>query len=295
MLINRTRTQSALIARAVQMLEQVGQAVLATLVHIEGNAPYPVGTQMLISPDGRFYGQLTGGCAERAIADQAVLVLLGGQNQVHRYGLDSPFFDIQLPCGSGIDVYFDCQLVLDELRVDLARLERRLPVTRSIERLTKHYLPTSRLMLFGQGPIMLALTRLALASGFDVICCAQNDATQTLLGEHDIVAESSERATDLLRNIDPFTGVVSLFHEHELELPILAQAVHSDAFYLGALGSRRTHQERLTKLAAQGVNESLRARINGPVGLAIGATTPEQIAVSILADVIREMNATSNK
>ena len=291
MLINRTPTPRERLAQAVQTLEQDGQAVLATLVHIEGNAPYPIGTQMLIRADGRFYGQLTGGCAEQAIADQAVLVLQGGENQLHRYGLDSPFFDIQLPCGSGIDVFFDCQLKLNDLRADLDQLENRIPVTRCIERLTKQYLPTPRLMLFGQGPIMLSLTRLALASGFDVICCAQNDATRNLLGEHELVVEPSARVADLLRSIDPFTAVVSLFHEHDLEVPILAQAVHSDAFYLGALGSRRTHQERLTKLAAQGVNESLCAKINGPVGLAIGATTPEQIAVSILAEVIEQMNA----
>ncbi|GHA21753.1 hypothetical protein GCM10008090_34590 [Arenicella chitinivorans] len=295
MLVNRTPSPRELLTQTVQTLEQVGQAVLATLVHIEGNAPYPVGTQMLIRPDGHFYGQLTGGCAERAIADQALLVLHSGQNQVHRYGLDSPFFDIQLPCGSGIDVYFDCQLALDELRMDLASLERRLPVTRSIERITKHYLPTPRVMLFGQGPIMLGLTRLALASGFDVICCAQNDATQNLLGEHDIIVESFGRAADLLSNIDPFTAVVSLFHEHDLEVPILAQTVHSKAFYLGALGSRRTHRERLAKLTAHGIDESLSAKINGPVGLAIGATTPEQIAVSILAEVIAQMNAASKE
>ena len=90
---------------------------------------------------------------------------------------------------------------------------------------------------------------------------------------------------------DVRTAVVTLTHDPKLDDPALAAALQSPAFYIGALGSRKTHAKRLQRLAGEGFNEADLARINGPVGIDIEAITPAEIAVSILAQVIATLRA----
>lgn len=291
LVINCAESPRELISKALEWCKSGQKPVLATLINIEGNAPYPVGAQMLVAENGDFIGQITGGCAEQAIADQAIAVLNQGSNKTHRYGLDSPFFDIQLPCGSGIDVHFDCALSESDLSSIDAELQARRSVTRMIEGVEKYYRPTARIIVVGQGPILVSLTRLATLSGFDVLCVVQNDAAAAPLETAGFRGTLLNTAQPFLGDYyDRYTALVSLFHEHELENPLVLEALNSDAFYVGALGSKRTHANRLQQLSEMGALESNLSRIKGPVGLNIAAQTPEQIAVSILAEVISEMN-----
>ena len=126
--------------------------------------------------------------------------------------------------------------------------------------------------MFGQGPIVNSLRNLATRSGFDVL----------LFDHHELV--------NLASYCDQYTGLVSLFHEHDLEFDILSSALQSDLFYIGALGSKRTHETRLKQLSERGVEQEKLAKIHAPVGLDIGAITPQQIAVSIVAEMIAVMN-----
>jgi xanthine dehydrogenase accessory factor len=284
-----------LIQSAINCLSTGRQVALVTLVGIEGNAPYPVGSQMLVTDQGDYLGQITGGCAEVAIADQAVLLINRNENATLRYGLDSPFFDIRLPCGSGIDVYFDTSITLENLNEIASVLDQRLvyrqTLNTSVGLFRKNYLPNARLVLFGQGPILVLLAELAIKSGFDVACVAQNKHTENLLASVGLAALSLERArTEFALDLDELGAMVSLFHEHELEIELLAEAVKTEAFYIGALCSRRTHAARLESLKDHGVDTSQFERICGPVGLDIGANTPAHIAVSILAEIIQKMN-----
>jgi xanthine dehydrogenase accessory factor len=284
-----------LIQSAINYLTAGRKVALMTLVGIEGNAPYPVGSQMLVTDDGDYLGQITGGCAETAIADQALLLIDRRENTTLRYGLDSPFFDIRLPCGSGIDVYFDTSITLENLSLIAAQLEQRRVYSQilntAVGAFKKTYLPNARLILFGQGPILVLLAELAIRSGFDVACVAQNQHTEKLLASAGLAVLSLERArTEFALELDEFGAMVSLFHEHELEVELLAEALKTKAFYIGALGSRRTHAARLESLKIHAVETSQFERICGPVGLDIGANTPAHIAVSILAEVIQKMN-----
>jgi xanthine dehydrogenase accessory factor len=284
-----------LIQSAINYLTAGRKVALMTLVGIEGNAPYPVGSQMLVTDEGDYLGQITGGCAETAIADQALLLMDRRENTTLRYGLDSPFFDIRLPCGSGIDVYFDTSITLENLSVIAAQLEQRRVYSQilntAVGAFKKTYLPSVRLILFGQGPILVLLAELAIRSGFDVACVAQNQHTEKLLASAGLAALSLERArTEFALELDEFGAMVSLFHEHELEVELLAEALKTKAFYIGALGSRRTHAARLDSLKIHAVETSQFERICGPVGLDIGANTPAHIAVSILAEIIQKMN-----
>lgn len=288
-----------LIESAIEWLKGGQCIALITLVNIEGNAPYPVGTQMLVTEGGQFKGQITGGCAEQAIADQAVHQIKLGQNSSQRYGLDSPYFDIQLPCGSGIDVFIDVSSSLDELQSIQRRLDSREPVSVAIEAenfsFTKRYYPNPRVVILGQGPILVSCAKLALETGFDVLCVGQNESTLDLLERESLTAMSLQHQRDFSTMYDEFTGVVSLFHEHDLETSILAQAVASDVFYIGALGSKKTHAARLETLRTKAVNEDSLSRIHGPVGIDILAKTPFQIAISIVSQVIDKYNKSIDK
>jgi len=290
LLVNMPSIERELVALAIEWMRAERKIALVTLVNIEGNAPYPVGSQMLVNELGDFVGQITGGCAESAIADQAVVAITNAENQTQRYGLDSPYFDIQLPCGSGIDVYFDCQQSLDELLLIQHDLDARRASTFEIGGIAKTYLPTARLIVLGQGPILLELAQLAMAGGFEVVCVAQNEDTQNLLQRANLGCHKLDRAVELSAACDEYTAVVSLFHEHDLEIELLKNALKTDAFYIGALGSQKTHAARIDKLSEAGVGQSDLGRIYGPVGIDIGADTPGQIAISILAEMIGVMN-----
>jgi len=292
--INQAQEPLELLATAVNWLLQGKRIALITLVEIEGNAPYPVGTQMLVDEKGNFTGQITGGCAETSIALQAVDIIANGENKIQRYGLNSPFFDIQLPCGSGIDVFFDVDTGLEEYKKLLKKtLDRQVASQRlSLGPLsfTKSYQPNRRLIVFGQGPIVAALSKMAQHLGYEVVCIAQNTDTQQELDRLKFVSTLLNDSINFAPLCDEFTALVSLFHEHEHETTILKTAVSTPLFFIGALGSQRTHQTRLESLANAGVAESQLARIIGPVGSDIGATTPMQIAVSIVSQLIEVAN-----
>lgn len=295
LIYNQSLQARELIQPAITWLHAGHRVALVTLVNIEGNAPYPVGSQMLVNDHGAYLGQITGGCAETAIADQAVLAINNRQNMSLRYGLDSPFFDIRLPCGSGIDVYFDIDINLDNLPLIAKQLEARQTYNQvlqtSVGEFEKQYCPTARLILFGQGPILVLLAELAIKSGFDVACVAQNEHTESLLRNAGLDSVQLQTARNgFALELDQFGAMVSLFHEHDMEVGLLADALKTKAFYIGALGSKRTHAARLESLLNHGVELALLDRIRGPVGLNIGANTPAHIAVSILAEVIQQQN-----
>lgn len=258
-----------LINSAVVWLESGHRVAMLSLVYIEGNAPYPVGSQMLVRDDGKFEGQLTGGCAEIALVQQALTAIKNQQNVTERYGAGSRYFDIQLPCGSGLDIAFDVLSTLQDYQAIASSLDQRRAVEFSD---VKTYYPNQRLLLFGQGPILESLIDLAAHSGFDVMRFDGNELY------------------DLREFCDQYTALVSLFHEHDLEIDILLSVLDSELFYIGALGSQNTQAARLKRLAEKGVTHDQLKKIHGPVGLDIGAITPSHIAISILAEIIAVMN-----
>ena len=167
-----------------------GQRVcLATLYHSHGASPRPVGSQMAIAEDGQWFGYLSGGCAEQAIAEEGVDVITQASNRSVRYGIGSAYLDIQLPCGAGIDVWFDqtireshIEVILDRLGarklsalqcdageavtppriVDFASPLQQKEVLPDSE-FRRWYVPPRRLYIIGAGPAAVALAALALS------------------------------------------------------------------------------------------------------------------------------------
>ncbi|MFQ5765719.1 MAG: XdhC family protein [Rhodospirillales bacterium] len=150
--------------------------------------------------------------------------------------------------------------------------------------------PPLRLLVVGAVHIAQALAPMAGAAGFEVVVIDPRGAWATAARFPGVTIDPRwpREALEALRP-DRRTAVVSLSHDPKLDDPALIEALGSDAFYIGALGSRRTHAKRLKRLAADGVPAAALARIHAPVGLDIGAATPAEIAVSIVAEVVSEL------
>lgn len=155
--------------------------------------------------------------------------------------------------------------------------------------LTPHN-PPLRLLVVGAVHISEALCVMARAAGYAVTVIDPRSAflrPERFPGV-ELVNEWPQEAFARLKP-DARTAVVLLTHDPKIDDPALLAALPSPAFYVGALGSTRTHAKRLQRLAEAGVEESLRARIHGPAGLAIGARTPAEIAISVMAQITQEL------
>lgn len=152
------------------------------------------------------------------------------------------------------------------------------------------YNPSLRLVLVGAVHIAQALAPMAALAGFRVVVVDPRRAFATP-GRFPEVELRTAWPAEALEELAPDhrTAVVTLTHDPKLDDPALQAALASDAFYVGALGSRRTHARRLKRLREAGVGEAALARIHGPVGLEIGARTPAEIAVSVLAEAVERL------
>jgi len=281
---------------------------LATLVEIDGSAPRPLGSQIAISEDGSAQGYITGGCAEAAIIAEAQAAISAGKNRKIRYGEGSPYKDIALPCGSGIDVYFDVNIKAEQVGQILERLRARNPIELGIDTkaqttkiseppsskqdnksiYTRRYDPNFRLYIAGKGPIVPVLATLADQSGFEVISASPEPETLArIMNGCGVKTHLNSPREFAPLPLDQWCAGVTLFHDHDWEPPILKHFLESPCFYVGALGSRATHSARLNALKTAGISDENLVRLRGPVGLDIQASTPTEIAISILAEIIQ--------
>lgn len=293
------------------------RAALVTIVGIEGTSPRPIGAQMAVAEDGRAVGYLSGGCLEQAVALEAQAAIKEGRNRLVRYGRGSPYFDVRLPCGSGIDLYFDQALGVDLLEklADLRAVRRpallrtdlksgasaveaisapALPLAsrRDGDMLLRVVLPRLRLILIGSGPSVEAIARLATVLGVELDVLSPDAATLAAVRRAGCrAAELVEPTLHPLPAPDPSTAVVLAFHEHDWEPPIIAEALRSPAFYVGALGNRAVHQARLAALAKSGFGASDIARVRGPIGLIAGAKSQATLALGVIAEVAAKAKA----
>ena len=150
------------------------------------------------------------------------------------------------------------------------------------------YLPPPRIVVIGAVHVSQSLAAMAHLADFDVLIIDPRTAfaTPDRFQNVEVVAEWPE---DVLRTrpLDPFTAVVALSHDPKIDDFAVASGLRENCFYVGALGSRKTHTRRLERLAEHGLSEAVLSRIRGPVGLDIGAKTPAEIAVAVLAEVIK--------
>lgn len=286
------------------------ECVLVTLVGIEGGSSRAVGAQMAVAADGRRIGSFSGGCIEDAVAAEALEALAEGWGRVVRYGIGSPYIDIRLPCGGGIDLLFTPRpdpVAISRVLSTLARREagalvlgcdgialahEAVSTPWDGHALTHAYQPTLRIHAFGQGEDLVALARLGTAFGAEVHALAPDESTRNLLTEQGIlVTPLISRAVLPPLASDPWSAIVFLFHGRDWEEMLLPQAIALPAFYHGAIGSRRTHAARLAALHAAEVPPEHIDRLRGHIGVIPATRDPATLALSILGEIVPEYNA----
>lgn len=150
--------------------------------------------------------------------------------------------------------------------------------------------PPPRMLVIGAVHISQALAPMARLAGFDLTILDPRTAfaTPERFPDVPVIAEWPEEALPTY-GLDPFTALVALTHDPKIDEPAIAAALRAECFYVGALGSRRTHAKRVERLAAAGLSQEALAHIHAPIGMDIGASSPAEIAVAVLAEVIRAL------
>ena len=287
--------------------------VMGTIVRTWGSAPRPVGAVVAIRDDGLIAGSVSGGCIE----DDLVAKLREGalklsKPELIRYGVGAEAAQrFGLPCGGTLELVLeplhkDSQL--DELLARLSRgerVQRRLDmhsgavtlsapqagadvVQLSDAALVTHHGPQWRLLIIGAGQLTQYLANMALALDYQVLVCDPRDEYQPEIPGATLTREMPD---DVVHSFAPdgHSAVVALTHDPKLDDLALMEALQSPAFYVGAIGSRVNQSKRKARLAEHfGLTEAQLARLHGPVGLHIGARTPPEIALSILAHMTAE-------
>jgi xanthine dehydrogenase accessory factor len=279
------------------------RVALATVVATRRSAPRPVGAKLAVSERGELQGSVSGGCVESDVAVTAAEVLADGTPRLLTYGIEDDLaWSVGLPCGGEIDVFvepFEGELP-EEPSVTLTVLEGE----RAGERIDADVPPGPSRVLELDGVKVFADVlgpppRLVVVGGIDTaeeLCRGANALgwrTEVIDPRPALVTRDRLPSPDELTvawpdelTADADTAVVVLTHEERLDVPALTAALASDAFYVGAIGSRRTQAKRREQLLDAGVTEEQLERLHGPAGLDIGAVTPQETAVSILAEIV---------
>ena len=307
---------------------QRGHAVmLVTVVQTWGSAPRPPGALLALRDDGVISGSVSGGCveddliartqaalqAQRSGSDQArpLLITYGvSQEEAARFGLpcggtlrllQEPLLDdawlTELLERTASQQLVQRTLTLATGAVQLASAQRGQALQFDGVTLSTVFGPAWRLLLIGAGQLSQAVARIALLLDFEVLVCdPREEYAATLLDAVPGVRRVAGMPDDAVRELRPdaHSAVVALTHDAKLDDMALLEALHSAAFYVGALGSRRNQQTRKQRLAEHfDLNAAALARLHGPVGLALGGKTPAEIAVAIVAEIVQVKNALS--
>lgn len=275
-----------------------------------GSSPRPVGAMMGIRDDGSVVGSVSGGCVESAVIHAALEALADGQPRMIDFGslTDEQVWEVGLSCGGRIRVWIDplptTRANWSELPkqrtvyvTDLETGERTLTdsdatVEQSHERDGLFYQvvsPPERLLIVGAVHIAVPLVRLAKSLDFDVVVVDPRSALANWERFPDppdeiIVAWPDDALPSL--SLDESVYAVVLTHDPKIDDAALVHLLRSPVAYIGALGSRATQAKRRAFLLASGFSETEIDRIHGPVGLNIGARSPEEIALSIMAEIV---------
>ena len=278
---------------------------------------------MLVCEDGSFHGSVSGGCVEGAVILEAMEALETGQCRRLRYGVaDADAFGVGLACGGEIELVVEPvglgqgmdPALLERLaeaqaarqpvgvQLDLVNWQRDLisPQTDPSvfeaggglqgDIFTHIQSVPLRLVIVGAVHIAQYLAPMAQLVGYLVTIIDPRDsfASSARFDGYEMIVDWPEEALTRM-SLDRRTALVTLTHDPKMDTPALRYAVASDAFYIGALGSTRTHAKRRQSMLDQGVSAEQFARIQGPVGLDIGSRSPAEIALSILAAITAKL------
>ncbi len=298
---------------AVEWLKSDHSVHLVTVVQTWGSSPRPVGSMAAVRDDGVLIGSVSGGCVEKQLSEQflqqepkaikeRVISHHIDDEQARRFGLS---------CGGKLELVFELMDSSNDLEPLLENLQKRQRVTRSVDLSTGHALihnsapldkfkfdgqqlikvfgPDWRLLIIGAGQLSRFTAEFALALDYEVIVCDPRPGFREAWSvDGTTLLDLSPDDAVLQYAIDQRSAVLALTHDPNVDDMALMEALPGRAFYVGALGSKTNYEKRKHRLSAIGLEPHEIERLHGPVGLDIGSRTSAEIAVSIVADLIRQ-------
>lgn len=304
------------IERALQWLDNGQPIWLCTVLATFGSSPREPGSMMVARSDGQHVGSLSGGCVEE---DFLARLRAGDFHQPLsqiRYGNDEVSGPkVTLPCGGVLDVLIERLTPTEEHRTHLQTLREAMRgqqslirsvlldngestfvegsalgprVERDEQAVRIRVGPTLRLIIAGISPVSAACAEFAQALGFDVIVCDPRDDEVATFNVPGVNVEAVLPSLYIEQHAHAATAVVALTHDPRIDDLAMMEAVRTEAFYIGVMGSRKTSSNRAERLRRSGgLSDADIERLHMPIGLAIGSKTPAEIALAVMADIIR--------
>lgn len=310
----------------LQVIQQARQWVaeghpiwLCTVLSTFGSAPRGPGAMLVCRENGQYRGSLSGGCVEEDFLERVASEFFEPINQVVRYGEGGFAPNLALPCGGVLDVLIEYLLPGEAVQQHLARIEQAFAgaalLSREVwlggrehgigvaamnaprvkvdgEHISLRIGAVQRIILAGLSPVAEFCASFAVALGYEVIVC--DPRTELLAGFSLPGVEVHEVLPAVFiagGGCHAATAVVALTHDPRLDDLTLLEAVRTEAFYIGAMGSRRTSDKRFERLSRiGGLDDRTLQRIHAPIGLHLGSKTPAEIAMAVMADILRVSN-----
>jgi len=243
----------------VKLRQEGRRGAVATIVNVRGSVPSFETAKMLVRDDGSIVGTIGGGCVEAEVWQAAREVMECEKPRTLTFNLNNdPRYDTGLVCGGTLDIFVE-------------------PV-----------LPPALLYIFGAGHVSVSLYKAARGAGFDVIVVDDREsyANRDRFPEaREVIAEDFDQVTGRLAPGES-AYIVIVTRGHRDDMRVLRWAVQSPARYVGMIGSKRKTIRIFQALVKEGIAEKLFQRVHAPIGLDIGAITPEEIAIAITAELI---------
>lgn len=312
-------SQQQIISQVKSWLQSEKPVWLCTILKTWGSSPRPIGAMMACTLDGELVGSISGGCIEEDFLEQLRDGSLksqyddNGKPFIVKYGVTAEEqARLKLPCGGQLHVLLEFIEVTESNKAVFSRLTNDLenhtkvsrvvdlesgeisandhssdsPVIMGEHTMTHSLSPMYRLLLLGAGDVAKFVAEMALALEYDVTLC---DPRPNYLDNWQVdgVEKTSRLPDDVVRErfSNPYSGIVALAHDPRVDDMALMEALKTDAFYVGAMGSERTSAARRERLPELDLSEAEIDRLHAPIGLQISSKTPAEIAISVMAEI----------
>jgi len=300
------------IQHLVTWLDEGSQPWLCTIVRTVGSSPRPVGSMLALCDDGRQIGSVSGGCIEEDLLERLRDGVYSGEKpQIVEYGVSAEENErLGLPCGGRIILQLERLRAADKewLTTILSSLDKRRCIERHLDldsgtttlqpaehftplvlddqRLQQCFGPRMRILLVGAGQLASRLAELGLAMDYEVIVTDPREKSlQQWEGPQIPLIQGMPDDVIVEQARDKYSIIITLTHDPRIDDMALMEALGTEAWYVGALGSKRTTKKRLERLRQLDLPEEQIARLRAPVGLDIASKTPIEIAVAIMAEL----------
>jgi xanthine dehydrogenase accessory factor len=302
------------VSQIISWLNKDEHVVLFTVAQTWGSSPRPVGSLLAISENGELIGSVSGGCIE----DDLIQRVNSGefhntQSRLIEYGINGDQAkNFGLPCGGKITLLVEPNLQLAQFENILNKIEDRSSLSRRVclktgevslhndtvpifffdeNNVRKVFGPVWRILIIGAGELAHYVCELSSMLNYEIHIC---DPRENYIKSWNIdkVTVNKNMPDDVVTSLRPdqTTAIVTLTHDPKLDDMALLEALKSDAFYIGSLGSKKTNAARRKRLLKMDLNQQQIEKLHGPVGLDIGSHTPAEIAISIMAEITAVRN-----